>query len=208
MPRFAPVPVENATDKVAQTYERLQELFGDQPLPEPFLLYARVPAFLQDFYMNFKKFCYADGKLDARTKALICAAVAGHGGCGAWTAFFADRARALGADDQTLADVAGVASACAMYNAFFKFRDISGSELFSGMAVGLRAHTFHGTTLDERTVELINIAISDLNGCKPCTTGHVTKARDLGLSDEAILEAIQCAATLHAGVEFLQHAGA
>jgi lipoyl-dependent peroxiredoxin subunit D len=76
------------------------------------------------------------------------------------------------------------------------------------MSVGLRAHTFAGTSLDEKTVELINIAISDLAACRPCTSGHVTKARQLGLSDEAILEAIQCAATVLAGVQFLKAAGA
>jgi alkyl hydroperoxide reductase subunit D len=209
MPRIAPVPESAATDKVEQTYGRLHELFeSTDPLPEPFLLYGRVPAFLQDFYMNFKKFCYAAGPLDQKTKALIGLAVAGNYACEPWQAYFANRAKSFGADDQSLADVAGVASACAMYNAFFKFRDLSGSELFSGMPVGLRAHTFAGTSLDDKTVELLNIAISDLNGCKPCTEGHVAKARQLGLSDEQLLEAIQCASTIFAAVQFLKHAGA
>ncbi|HUQ68182.1 MAG TPA: carboxymuconolactone decarboxylase family protein [Planctomycetaceae bacterium] len=207
MPRIAPVPAAEAADKVAQTYERLQELFGDAPIPEPFRLYARVPAFLSDFYMNFKKFCLGDGKLDAKTKAVIGLAVAGNAGCEPWADYFAARAKSLGADDQTVADTAAVASACTMYNIFFKFRDLSGSDLFSGMAVGLRAHTFAGTSLDDATVELINIAISDINGCKPCTEGHVTKARQLGVSDEALLETIQIAATVAAGTQFLKHAG-
>lgn len=209
MPRIQPVPETAATDKVEQTYGRLHDLLeSPDPLPDPFLLYARVPAFLQDFYMNFKKFCYSPGALDLKTKSLIALAVAGNFDSSVWAEFFANRARSQGADDQTLADVAGVASACAMYNVFFKFRDLSGSDLFSGMPVGLRAHTFAGTSLDDKTVELINIAISDLNGCKPCTEGHVAKARDLGVSDEQMLEAIQCASTLFAGIQFLKHAGA
>ena len=208
MSRITPVLESAATDKVEQTYGRLHEMFESaDPLPEPFLLYGRVPAFLQDFYMNFKKFCYSAGALDQKLKALIGVAVAGNFDCAPWAAYFTSRAKSLGADEQTLADVAGVASACAMYNAFFKFRDLSGSELFSGMPVGLRAHTFAGTTLDDQTVELINVVISDLNGCKPCTEGHVAKARALGLSDEQILEAIQCTATIFAGVQFLKHAG-
>ncbi len=207
MTRIQPVPRDAATDKTAQTYERLQELFGDAPWPAPFLLYGRVPAFLQDFYMNYKKFCATDGKLDRRTKALLALAIAGNAGCDPWADYFATEARNLGADDQTVADVAAVASACAMYNVFFKFRDLSGSALFSGMAVGLRAHTFNGTSLDDKMVELINVVISDVNGCKPCTEGHVTKARALGLSDEALLEAIQVAATMTAGIAFLKHAG-
>jgi lipoyl-dependent peroxiredoxin subunit D len=207
MPRIFPVSVADATDKAAQTYERLQELFGDTPLPEPFLLYGRVPAFLQDFYMNFKKFCFSDGKLDQKAKAMIALAISGHAGCEPWADYFAERLKCLGGDDQTVADVAAVAAACAKYNTFFKFRELSGSALFSGMAVGLRAHTFTGTSLDDKTVELINVAISNINSCKPCTEGHVTKARDLGVSDEALLETIQVTATMQAGIQFLKHAG-
>jgi alkyl hydroperoxide reductase subunit D len=94
-----------------------------------------------------------------------------------------------------------------MYNTFFKFRDIAGTDIFNGMSVGLRAHTFSGTSLDQPTVELINIVISDLNACKPCTSGHVAKARELGINEEAILESIQCAATMLAGIQFLKAAG-
>ena len=207
MPRLQPIAEGDAADKVAQTYERIREMFGGGPIPEPFLVYANVPAFLGDFYMNFKKFCMTEGKLDQKTKSILALAVAGNAACDPWAAFFATRLKSLGGDDQTVADVAAVASACSMYNTFFKFRELSGSALFSGMAVGLRAHTFAGTSLDDKTVELINVVISDINSCKPCTEGHVTKARDLGVSDDALLEAIQVAATLQAGIQFLKHAG-
>ena len=97
-------------------------------------------------------------------------------------------------------DVLAVASTNSMYNSFFKFRYLSGSEAFGGMSVGLRAHTFMNTCLDDKTVELINTAISNLNACKPCTSGHVTMSRDL--------EAIQCASTMAAGCSFLKAAEA
>ena len=83
-----------------------------------------------------------------------------------------------------------------------------GRQVFGGMSVGLRAHTFMNTSLDEKTVELINTVISNLNACKPCTSGHVTKSRDLGASDDQLLEAIQCASTMAAGCSFLKAAEA
>ena len=67
--------------------------------------------------------------------------------------------------------------------------------------------TFTGTSLDEKTVELINLVISDINACKTCTSAHVDKGRQLGLSDDALLEAIQCAAVVQSGVQFLKAAG-
>ncbi len=203
---ITPLTEAAAEEKVAPTLGRLHELFGDQPIPEPFFLYGRVPAFLQDFYMNFKKFVYTDGQITAKTKATIALAVCSVTKCRPWSEYFAARCQQLGLTEQYAIDTMAVASTCAMYNVFFKFRDISGSDLFSGMPVGLRAHTFANTSLDELTVELINVAISDINGCKPCTSGHVEKAKQLGASNEALLETIQCAATIQAGVSFLNAA--
>jgi alkyl hydroperoxide reductase subunit D len=208
MTRVLPLSEADATDKAAQTLERIRELFAEEPIPVPFLTYARVPAFLQDFYMNSKKFVWTDGHLDVATKGTIALAVSGMLRCDAWADYFVARLEKLGLGEQYMADTLAVAAACQMYNAFFKFRDLAGSDVFGGMSVGLRAHTFANTSLDAKRVELVNIAISDLNGCKPCTSGHVESARSLGLSDDAILECVQCAATMAAGCGFLNSAGA
>lgn len=205
MSRIAPVPEAEATDKVEQTYGRIREMMGG-PVPEPFLVYGRVPAFLQDFYMNFKKFVWSDGALDAKLKATLGLAVSTTAKSTWWSDFFIARCKQLGLSEQHVADTLAVTSTCVMYNVFFKFRDLSGTDLFAGMGVGLRAHTFANTSLDEKTTELINVAISDMNGCKPCTEGHVARARELGWSDTAILETIQCAATMAAGCSFLNAA--
>jgi alkyl hydroperoxide reductase subunit D len=207
MPRITPLPESEATEKVEQTYGRIREMLESDSLPEPFRVYGRVPAFLQDFYMNFKKFVYGEGQLDARTRTLIALAVSTRDNCGPWADYFTRRAATLGISAEQIAETIAVASTNAMYNAFFKFRALSGSDLFSGLPVGLRAHTFSGTSLDDRTVELLNVAISGLNACQPCVSGHVEKSRRLGLSDEAILEAVQCTATMAAGIAFLKAAG-
>ena len=201
MSRLAPLPKSEAPDGVVQTYERLEELF-EGPVPEMFLRMGRVEAFLKDFYMNFKKFVFNAGTLDAKTKALIGYAVSLHAKSPPWIDYFATRAAALGSNDQELAEVLAITATNYMYNTFFKFRDLSGSALFEGMGVGLRAHVFSGTSLDDKTVELLNIAISDINACKPCTSGHVEKARALELSDAQLLECIQCTATVYAGAQF------
>ena len=156
--------------------------------------------------MDVKKFVWIAGKLDEKTKAIIALAVSSACKNPEWTRRMSERMRSLGGTEQEVADTLAVAATCGMYNIFFKFRDISGSDIFNGMSVGLRAHTFANTTLNDQTVELINIAVSDMNGCKPCTSGHVEKARQLGLNDEQILEAVQCAATIAAGANFLNSA--
>lgn len=194
-----PLPPSAAPEKVAQAYSRLQELFGGGELPEVVLCMGQVEPFLRDFAMNYRKFVCTEGALDVRTKALLALAAACQSRCPAWWEVLCDRARGLGVTEHQLREVVALVATNAMYNGFFKFRELSGSELFGGMPVGLRAHTLAGTSLDEKTVELISLVVSNLNGCRPCTSGHVEAARRLGLTDEQILEAVQCAATM-AGV--------
>ncbi|HAP08126.1 MAG TPA: hypothetical protein DCR20_09875 [Planctomycetaceae bacterium] len=202
-----PVSAEQAEDKAAQAYERIREVLGVTEIPEIFRYFASVPAFLHDFFMNFRKFVLSAGKLDEKRKLLIAAAVVGQGGSSRWLDFLATFAEARGVSRVELAEALAVGATNSMYNVLFKFRDISGTDVFNGMGVGLRAHTFQGTSLDEMTVELINLSLSDINSCKPCTSAHVAKVRQSGVADEAIYEAIQCAATMVAGVQFLRSIG-
>lgn len=201
-----PVEVSSAPENVAKLYGRIQEMLGDEEMPAPFLVYGNVEIFLKDFYMNFKKFVYSDGAIDAKTRVAIALAVAAHAKSKPWIEYFQKRCVALGFSEEQTAEILAIAATNYMYNTFFKFRDLSGSDLFEGMGVGLRAMTFAGTSLEDSLVELINIAISDLNACKPCTSGHVDKAAKLGLSKEQMLETIQCASTIYAGAQFLNSA--
>lgn len=197
-----PLPYADAPEKVQQTYARLQELLGTSELPEVFLVLGRVEPFLRDAYMNLKRFVWTDGALDARTKAAIGLAVACHARSRPWIDLLAQRCAAVGWSPEQVHEIVAVAATNYMYNTFFKFRDLSGSSLFDGMGVGLRAHTFGSTSLDSRTVELLNTAVSDINACKPCTSGHVASAREQGVTDEQLLESIQCAATVYAVAQF------
>ena len=200
--RLPPLPESEAEDKAAQVYGRLKELFEADVVPDVFLPMGRVPAVLNDFYMNFKKFVWKPGKLDRRTKLLIALSVALKEGSTAWSDFYEKLGGAENVTPAEVADVAGLVATNATYNTFFKFRTLSGTDLFDGLPVGLRAHAFRETGFDEKTVELINTVVSDLNACEPCVAGHVKKARDLGLGPDAILEAVQAAAVVYSGVQF------
>jgi len=203
-----PLPESDAADKAEQTYGRLKEMLGTDAVPDAFLTLGRAPALLGDFYMNFKKFVWKDGKLDRRVKLLIALSVSLKEGSGAWTECLSDLAKNEGVSEAEVTDVAALVATNATYNTFFKFRTLSGTDLFDGLPVGLRAHAFQATAFDEKTVELINTAVSDLNACEPCVAGHVKKARGLGLEPEAILEAIQVAAVIYSGVQFTKSAKA
>ncbi len=204
---LTPIAESDAEGKAAQAFKRIKDVMQVEEVPEIFRLMANVPVFVHDFFMNFRKFVLGEGQLDERSRLLIALAVAGQAGSQTWVRFLHQLAAASEISDQEIADAMAVASSNSMYNVLFKFRDIAGTDIFEGMPVGLRAHTFQGTSLDEQTVELINLALSDINSCKPCTSGHVAKARDLDVPPEAIYEAIQCAATMMSGIQFTKSIG-
>lgn len=187
----------------ARSLERMAEALQCEQLPSQFEVYAKHPVFLKDLMMNVKKFVAGDGALPAKTRVLIALAAATHAKSESWSELARAYAGQLGVEQQTLLDTVAVASTNYMYNTFFKFRHLSGTDRFDGLPIGLRAHTFAGTSLEEKTVELINIAVSDLNACQPCVSGHVSKAKQLSLTDAEILEAVQCAAIVYAGAQFL-----
>lgn len=203
----SPVAESDAVDKAVQAYSRIKEILGVEEVPEIFRYMGNVPSFVHDFFMNYRKFVLTGGKLAEKEKMLIAIAVAGQAGSTVWLDYLKPIAATKDISDQEMVEALGVGATNSMYNVLFKFRDISGREIFEGMPVGLRAHTFQGTSLSDQTVELINLALSDINACKPCTSAHVEKARQEGVGDEAIYEAIQCAATMIAGTQFLRSIG-
>lgn len=202
-----PVAEADAVDKAVQAFSRIKEILGVDEVPEIFRYMGNSPPFVHDFFMNFRKFVLSAGKLDEKSKLLIAVAVAGQAGCQAFVNYLTEFAEAKEVSQQELTDALAVGATNSMYNVLFKFRDIAGVEVFEGMPVGLRAHTFQSTSLSDDTVELINLSLSDINACKPCTSAHVAKARKEGVCDEAIYEAIQCAATMIAGTQFLRSIG-
>ena len=55
-----------------------------------------------------------------------------------------------------------------------------------------------GKNLDPKTVELISIAVSAVNGCGYCLDAHRAKALGMGITEEEITSALEVAAVMSA----------
>jgi AhpD family alkylhydroperoxidase len=62
--------------------------------------------------------------------------------------------------------------------------------------LGLNASS--GKGLDEKTKELIKIAVSAVNNCQYCLDAHFAVAKTVGCTDEEIHAAIECAVAMAA----------
>ena len=65
MMALPPLAQNELSEKAAATLERVAEALGGV-VPAPFHVHARNDAFAHDFYMNFRKFVFTDGKLSAK----------------------------------------------------------------------------------------------------------------------------------------------
>lgn len=195
MPVTPPVKPENAPEGVTKIYERIKETIGHGDVPLGYQMMGNCEPYLQDSYMNYRKFV-ADGagKLDAKTREAIALATCSAMSCAHCVRSHAKDAQEAGWSEDEVAEILAVTATCAMYNTYYKFRDLAGDPKFESYAPMLRAHTFTKVSLEQKLVELINVVVSNINGCSMCTTGHVKKSLDLGLTHDDIDEAVKISA--------------
>jgi len=200
MPVVPPLKPDDAPESTQKVYNRIAETIGDGSVPTGYQMMGHVEPFLQDSYMNYRKFIKdGAGSLDDRQRKAIVLATSSAMNCSSCV-----KSHTKSAVDheifteQEVREVLAVAATCAMYNTYYKFKDLVDDEQFKSYQVGLRAHTFQKTSLDDTMVELINIVVSNINGCLMCTSGHVKKAMSLGLSADDVDEAIKISATMAA----------
>ncbi len=198
MPVTPPVTPENANDGVKKIYSRIAETIGNGQVQLGYQMMGNVESYVQDSYMNYKKFIHeGKGKLEPKTRQAIALAT-----CSAMNCTHCVRHHAKEMIDeqawtsQEIAEVLAVTASCSMYNTLFKFRDLAHDPTFEAMPVELRAFTFKKTSLGETLTELINTVVSNINGCEKCTSSHVKKLLQIGVTHEQIDEAIKISATM------------
>ena len=197
MPVTPPLKPEAAPDSTKSIYDRIAETIGGGEVSIGYQMMGHVEPFLQDSYMNFNKFiAEGTGQLDEKTRYILVLATSSAMNCVHCVRYHAKDAVNHDLTEQEVAEILAVTATCAMYNTYYKFKDLAGDSKFEAMKVGLRAHTFMKTSLDDKHVELINIVVSNINNCPKCTSGHVQKALQLGWTHEQIDEAVRISATM------------
>lgn len=181
------------TEKAQRALDRMRETIGVGELPPALIELAGSENGLHDLYMNIKRQLEA-GKLEQGPKFLVAVAVASAAGSAEGTRFLGAAARKAGLSAEQVLDAVSAATVCAVFNGYYKFRDLAVEGEFDSFRAPFNANTFMKSALSPVEVELICIAVSAFNGCKMCVQGHNAKARQLGVTDEQIDEAIKAGA--------------
>ncbi len=134
MPVVPPLTPEAAPPSTQSIYDRIKETIGNGQVPVGFQMMGRAETFLQDSFMNHRKFIHdGAGKLDAKQREAIVLAVSSANNCVHCVRAHAKEAIAKGWTDGQVAEILGVVATCAMYNTYFKFKDLAGDEAFKHM---------------------------------------------------------------------------
>lgn len=78
-----------------------------------------------------------------------------------------------------------------------KFAELKGDLLGAFMNFNLKA--FEEGALDAKTKELIAIGCAHITQCPHCIDGHTRKAKEIGATDEEIVEAVGVGVAMSAG---------
>ncbi len=197
MPVTPAVAPEDATEGVQRIYDRIKETFELDKVPLGYQMMGHCEPYLQDSYMNMRKFIKdGTGTLDEKTREALALATSSAMNCAHCVRSHFKAVVEAGWTEDEAAEILAVTATCTMYNVAYKFADLAGDSAFESMQPQLRAHTFQKVSLDQKLVELINVVVSNINGCEKCTSGHVRKAQDLGLSNEQIYDAMRISAVM------------
>ncbi|MGX1099211.1 carboxymuconolactone decarboxylase family protein [Amorphus sp. MBR-141] len=95
------------------------------------------------------------------------------------------------------------AAIMAMTNVYFRALHMADDAELSGLPAGLRMNGLSKHGLSQRDFELFGLAASAVKGCESCIGAHVSGARELGASVQALQAVIKLAAVLHAAATVL-----
>lgn len=90
------------------------------------------------------------------------------------------------------------ASIMAMNNIYYRFVHLSGDPDYRTMPAKLRMNVIGKPGVDKADFELWSLAVSAINGCGMCIESHDHALKQIGISKEAIQQAVRIASVIHA----------
>jgi alkyl hydroperoxide reductase subunit D len=101
-------------------------------------------------------------------------------------------------DERAVSAAKTAAAIMGMTNIFYRFGHLSGNPKYADMPAKLRMQALRSHGGDPLDFELWCLAVSTVNGCEACVSGHEKALRERGIGEEKILAAVRIAAVISA----------
>jgi alkyl hydroperoxide reductase subunit D len=101
-------------------------------------------------------------------------------------------------------DAKAAAALMAMNNVYYRFRHMSGKEVYNTKPPRLRMTRIAQPKTSKVDFELFCLAISAINACEQCIRAHERTVTEHGLTEEHVHDAVRIAATMQAAAIALE----
>ena len=112
-------------------------------------------------------------------------------------------ARARGAEEKELNEVAGCVSLMNANNIFYRFRHFMDKESYNNIPAGIRMSIMMNPVLGKEFFELMSLVLSAVNGCEMCVTSHETSVKSHGATEQRIFDAVRLGAVMKSFIVLL-----
>lgn len=107
-------------------------------------------------------------------------------------------------DASVIDDGMAAAALMAMNNVYYRFRHLSGKEVYSQKPARLRMQRIAKPATSKADFELFCLAVSAINGCEACIQSHEAVVLEGGISEDQVHDAVRVAATIQAAAVALE----
>lgn len=196
-----PLKDDDLSAEARDTLDEVRAAFGEDSLTA-YRMFAHSHAVLEDGFANMRRYIRGDQRPDGTANSLdlaqreaIALAASSANNCKSCVKSHAEHCKQAGWSDREVAEVLGLTAVCSMLNHHHRLRHIA-PQLKLPEQSGLSFETLTAVTLPKPLVELICIVVSGINHCPLCVRHHTQQARDLGVSDEQVHDAVYIASTM------------
>lgn len=112
-------------------------------------------------------------------------------------------ARARGAEEKELNEVAGCVSLMNANNIFYRFRHFMDKESYNNIPAGIRMSIMMNPVLGKEFFELMSLVLSAVNGCEMCVTSHEASVKSHGATEQRIFDAVRLGAIMKSFIVLL-----
>lgn len=112
-------------------------------------------------------------------------------------------ARARGAEEKELNEVAGCVSLMNANNIFYRFRHFMDKESYNNIPAGIRMSIMMNPVLGKEFFELMSLVLSAVNGCEMCVTSHEVSVKSHGATEQRIFDAVRLGAVMKSFIVLL-----
>lgn len=170
-------------------------------------LRERLPEAARDIKLNLQSVLAAGGALTTGQRWGVAAAAALASRYPALSRAVLTEARRE-AGDAVADDAIAAAALMAMNNVFYRFKHRIGKGAYQDKPARLRMNRLAKPLTSKVDFELFSLAVSAINDCESCVRAHEAAVTEGSLSEDAVVDAIRIAATIHAAAVALEAADA